>query len=99
MRIIFAAILLCWATLVGYAQNPHQPKLEHLDNSKMQKQIDSSMRELDSMNERLNEGIKQTMQATDSINNHLRQEQNDRNLDAFMLMHENEAKAKKAMWI
>lgn len=100
MRILFVAMFFSMIALSAYAQKRSQPKLEHIDNKKMQEQIDSSMKQLDSMNARINEGYKQTMHTVDSVNNHLQQEQNDRNLDAFMAMQkENEAKAKKAMWI
>jgi len=100
MKIFFVALLFSMTTLYGSAQKRSQPTLEHIDNEKMQKQIDSSMRELDSMNARINDGYKQTMHTMDSVNNHLQQEQNDRNLDEFVRMQkENDAKAKKAMWI
>lgn len=100
MKTFFVAILFSMVTFCVSAQKRSQPKLEHIDNEKMQKQIDSSMRELDSMNARINDGYKQTMNSMDSINNHLQQEQNDRNLDMFVAMQkENDAKAKKAMWI
>ena len=100
MRTLFVAILFPIVALSADAQKRSQPKLEHIDNQKMQEQIDSSMKALDSMNTRINEGYKQTMHTVDSVNNHLQQEQSERNLDSFMAMQrENEAKAKKAMWI
>ena len=100
IRTIIIVLLLFTCTFNGNAQKHSQPKLEHIDNDKMQKQIDSSMKELDSMNARINEGYKNTMHSMDSINNHLQQEQNERNLNSFMEMQrENDAKAKKAMWL
>ena len=100
MRTLFVAILFPIVALSADAQKRSQPKLEHIDNQKMQEQIDSSMRELDSMNARINDGYKQTMHSMDSVNNHLQQEQNERNLNEFVQMQkENDAKAKKAMWI
>lgn len=100
MKIFFVALLFSMTTLYGSAQKRSQPTLEHIDNEKMQKQIDSSMRELDSMNARINDGYKQTMHSMDSVNNHLQQEQNERNLNEFVQMQkENDSKAKKAMWI
>ena len=98
MKTFFAAVCLM-VSLFANAQKT-QPKLEHIDNDIMNKQIDSSMKQLDSMNARINDGYKQTMHTMDSLNNHLQQEQNNRNLDEFMRMQkEREAKAKKASLI
>ena len=98
MKTFFAAVCLM-VSLFANAQKT-QPKLEHIDNDIMNKQIDSSIKQLDSMNARINDGYKQTMHTMDSLNNHLQQEQNNRNLDEFMRMQkEREAKAKKASLI
>ena len=57
----------------------------------------SSMKEMDSINAHINQGISKT---TDSVYNHLQEEQNNRNLDAFVRMQkEEQEKQKKAMWI
>lgn len=72
----------------------------HINNDKLNRQIDSSIKQLDSMNQRINEGYKQTMHTMDSINMHLEQERNNRALDSFLRMQkEREEKQKKAMWI
>ena len=94
MKTFFAAVCLM-VSLFANAQKT-QPKLEHIDNDIMNKQINSSMKQLDSMNARINDGYKQTMHTMDSVNNHLQQEQNDKNLDEFVRMQkENDEKAKK----
>ena len=98
MKILFTALLMV-AFVAGEAQK-QQPKLIPLDNAKMKRQIDSSMKELDSINARINEGYKQTMHTMDSINNHLEQQRNIRSLESFMAMQkEREAKQNKAMWL
>ena len=85
-----------FSVTVSYAQKDTSPKLLHIDNEKLSKQIDSSMKQLDSINERLNNSYK----IMDSANRRQMMEQNNRNLDAFMAMQrEREAKQKKAMWI
>ncbi len=99
MKTFFASIFILLATCCN-GQKDKQPKLIHIDNDKMQKQIDSSMKELDSMNARINEGYKQTMHTMDSANNHLEQERNARNLESLIEMQkEQQAKQKKAAWI
>ena len=98
MKILFTALLMV-AFVAGEAQK-QQAKLIPLDNAKMKRQIDSSMKELDSINARINEGYKQTMHTMDSINNHLEQQRNIRSLESFMAMQkEREAKQNKAMWL
>src|SRR5438105_3236684 len=100
MKIFVVSLLFLMTTLCVSAQKKSQPKLEHIDNEKMQKQIDSSMRELDSMNARINNGYKQTMHTMDSVNNHLEEERNRRSLESFMAMQKKQqAKQKKAAWV
>ena len=95
MRKLFITLFLSAAFLVN-GQKKTQPKLEPIDNEKMHKQIDSSMKAMDSLNAQINGSFKKGI---DSAYNHLQQEQNNRNLDAFMAMQrERQAKEKKRMW-
>ena len=92
--LLITAVL--FAATVCYAQKDTSPKLLHIDNEKLSKQIDSSRKQLDSINERINNSFK----SMDSAYMKQQAEQNNRNLDAFMAMQkEREAKQKKAMWI
>ena len=100
MRPITAFFFLIMCCFYTTAQKHSSPKLLKIDNEKMKREIDSSMKELDSINARINEGYKQTMHTMDSVNNHLQQEQNERNLESFVRMQkERETKKKKAMWL
>ena len=96
MKKYLLIIAIMFSVTVSCAQKDTSPKLLHIDNEKLSKQIDSSMKQLDSINERLNNSYK----IMDSANRRQMMEQNNRNLDAFMAMQrEREAKQKKAMWI
>ena len=97
MKTFFVAVFFTAICFCAYGQKDKPVKSLHDDIEKMSKQLDSSRKAFDSSNTTINDSYNRTM---DSINNHLRDESNERNLNAFVRMQkEQEAKAKKAMWI
>ncbi len=98
MKLLIAALFML--TFLASNAQKSQPKLIPIDHEKMKQQIDRSMKELDSINMRMNEGMKRSMQTMDSINNHLEKERNIRSIESFMAMQkEREAKQKKSNWL
>lgn len=96
MKTFFATILFLIVCSFYTNAQKDTPKLLHNDIKKMSKEIDSSMKALDSINERLNNSYK----SMDSAYMKRQMEQNTRNLDAFMAMQrEREAKQKRSNWI
>jgi superfamily II RNA helicase len=87
----YLLIHILFFTSISFAQ-----KKDTMDLGKMNRQIDSSMKELDSINARINNSYK----SMDSAYMQRQIEQNNKNLDAFMAMQrEREAKQKRSNWI
>jgi len=97
MKFLFIPLFMVM-NIIGYAQ--HKESKIHDMNKEIQEthqKVDSSLKELDSLNEQLNNGYKKTM---DSIYDHLETERNNRNLDMFLQMQkEREAKQKKEAYL
>ena len=97
MKAFFTVIVLLNISLFVTAQKDSPGKLLKIDNEKMNKEIDSSMKDPEALNKRLNDNYKS---GVDSIYNSLEEKRNQRNLEQFMAMQkEQQAKQKKQMWI
>ena len=88
MKTIFSTIIFIIVCLFADAQKP-KPQLAQIDNEKMNQQLDSTMKAFDSLNQKINNTYKTTM---DSANRRLENVSNNKNLEEFMT--EQQAKEK-----